>query len=91
MMLEHRHFQHATLLLFRQPRMHHTAAPNLFQIAKSFDFTAIEHQHFIRQMQNFFQRVADVQHRDVNFPRQTLQIRQQFALAGDIQRGEWFI
>ena len=42
-------------------------------------------------MQNLIQRVADVEHRYIDLPRQTLQIRQQFTLARDVERSQRLI
>jgi molybdate transport system ATP-binding protein len=38
------------MLTDRQPRPHRAAAPDPLQRTKRFDFTAIQHQHVIRQM-----------------------------------------
>ncbi len=71
--------------------MHHAASPHLFQVAKSFYAAVLQHQHFIGKMKDLIQRVADVEHGDINLPRQPLQIGQQLPLAGDVERGQGFI
>ncbi len=76
MVLQYAHLQNAALLLLRQPRMHHAAAPHLFQIPERFNAPIFQHQHLISQMQDLIQRVADVKHRNINFARQTLQVGQ---------------
>ncbi|MNR27186.1 hypothetical protein D3C85_1444460 [compost metagenome] len=79
MVLQHADLQNAALLLFRQPRVHHAAAPHFLQRTKGFDAAVFQHQHVVRQVQNFIQRMADVEHRNVYLACQTLQIRQQLA------------
>ncbi|CSG35814.1 Uncharacterised protein [Shigella sonnei] len=85
MMLKYRHFQNATLLLFRQPRIHHATAPHFLQRAKGFHLTVFQYHHSVCQMEDLIQRMADIQHRNVDFPCQPLQIRQQFAFTRNIQ------
>ncbi|MNP67593.1 hypothetical protein D3C76_1634430 [compost metagenome] len=68
--------------------MHHAAAPHLFQIAERLHAAVFQDQHLIGQMQDLVQRVADIEHRNIDFTRQALQIGQQLTLAGDIQRGQ---
>ena len=68
--------QDSALLILGKPGVHYATAPHLFQATKGFDFPRFQHQDVIRQMLNLIQRVADVQHRDIDFARQTLQIGQ---------------
>ncbi|MNV66639.1 hypothetical protein D3C71_1594010 [compost metagenome] len=91
MVLQHADLQDAALLLFRQPRIHHAAAPHLFQRPKGLHAAVFQHQHVVRQMQNLVQRVADIEHRNVNFSRQALQIGQQLALTRQIERRQRLI
>ena len=80
-----------TLLFRRQPGVHHAAAPDLLQRTKSLHLTGLQHQHAIGQMLDLIQRVADVEHRNMDLLRQPLQVGQQFAFARNIQRGQRLI
>ena len=69
-------------------RVHHATAPHLFRVAEGLHAALFQHQHFVGQMEDLIQRMADVEHRNINFAGQTLQVRQKLALARYIQRSQ---
>ncbi|MNV61683.1 hypothetical protein D3C71_1542030 [compost metagenome] len=91
MMFNYANAQHAALIFTLQPWPQCAAGPHFFQPAECPYLTVIQHHHLLGQTQNFIHAVADVKDRRIDVLRQPLQIRQQFALARQVQRRQRFI